>query len=67
MTNFSLPTPQVASLYVTAGKSSLPDIKRLPAFLEEIDIRLPTPSWNKRWYDSCCRLMDRRQALDDYI
>jgi len=45
MTNFSLPTPQVASLYMTAGRSSLPEIKRrnvvLPAFLEEIDTKAP--------------------------
>jgi len=45
MTNFSLPTPQVASLYVTTGRSSLPEIKRrngvLPAFLEEIDAKAP--------------------------
>jgi len=45
MTNFSLSTPQVASLDVTAGRSSLPEIKRrnvvLPAFLEEIDTKAP--------------------------
>jgi len=45
MTDFSLPTPQVALLYVTAGSSSLPEIKRrnvvLPAFLEEIDTKAP--------------------------
>jgi|Transcript_97658 hypothetical protein len=45
MTNFSLPAPQIASLYVTAGRSSLPEIKRsnvvLPAFLEEIDTKDP--------------------------
>jgi len=45
MLNFSLPAPQIASLYVTAGRSSLPEIKRsnvvLPAFLEEIDTKDP--------------------------
>ena len=40
-----LPAPQIASLYVTAGRSSLPEIKTsnvvLPAFLEEIDTKDP--------------------------
>ena len=45
MTNFSLPSPQIASLYVTAGRSSLAEIKKrkvvLPAFLKEIDTKAP--------------------------
>ena len=45
MTNFSLPAPQIASLYVTAGRISLLVIKKsnviMPAFLEEIDTKDP--------------------------
>ena len=45
MTIFSLPTPQIASLYVTAGRFSLAEIKKrkvvLPAFLEEFDTKAP--------------------------
>jgi len=45
MANFFLPTPQFASLHVTAGRFSLAEIKKrkvvLPAFLEVIDTKAP--------------------------
>ena len=74
MSNFSLPAPQIASLYVTAGRSSLPEIKKGATWCcllssRRLIRRIPTPSFSKRW---CCskvryRLVDRRQALDNYI
>jgi len=44
MTNFSLPSPQIASLYVTVGRRSLTEIKKrkvvLPVLLKEIDTKV---------------------------
>jgi len=71
ITNFSLPTPQVALLYVTAGRSSLPEIKRrnvvLPAFLEEIDTKAPNTIMEQALVLLDGSLPPDGQALDDYI
>jgi len=45
MTNFSLPTPQIVSLYVATGRSSLVKIQKrkvvLPAFFSENGLKAP--------------------------